>query len=861
MSLPVCPSCGQSVLEDNAVDCPFCGAAMDGSRGAKYTPRAKTNPAANRPGARKMPEKPAAPSVPTASADEHKPAPRPAAGARGGKSMVDEDDPFGIGSATAASQAVQATAKPEKGRLHKVVCPMCEQVGFIPKNAVGKSVRCANAACMVPVFIATDPNEQSAERKPARLSDEADAARKAAQSARPAKRNPLVIYGIVGAVLFAVTLVVLPMLTKPPDTSQNNKPVAISNFGPDPEELKRLEEEQRQKAKAAADAANPLVEVEAHAKRMIALARGTNLRDKAWARRMTGDIYQRLSDPKLAAQEFNQLLVVDSNSGLYRMDPHLTHYWRSLAAGDNDAAKKALADALAELPSLRKTPGTGRTATESALGLAAVLVNDGKTDQAAELIASRQLDRTIPDNRDAIARMAWGVVADRSRDTGLESPAVLDVFFWTDPLHTTVAMELAIHGRWSESVEWAKSANDNRTIADSLVAITDVAAAKNAPAEVLAQIESSVKASDVVGSLRVRGTVAAVRKDTAGLDACLAMLETLPAAEPATIPASNDMIQGDVPDRSSFLKQAVAVAELVRVFAAAGSNEQASAAMKRLLSDLAAAAPPTAALRVLTNQVTNTEAAFRKRLGTELRVSIDSQLDSMFRTYRQHLEQLAAAAENRRLLEILLLARIVRAGGATVVQQAVNQSAELKQELLLDELSGLIAVSARKTGQDLPEFFSPDSSLKNGRARFGNAELIIGIAYVADQAWANREQGLSECLVALESGAGTAFPGMRQALVCELVDSVAKSCEDPALVLNAIAKMQNGVWREAAYVIAGEIFADRRLDGKVDAWIANAKMPAMEQITLLYGISLGLLERPVPRVEEAVEATAAAKQK
>ncbi|MCC6972369.1 MAG: hypothetical protein IT434_19305, partial [Phycisphaerales bacterium] len=28
MDLPTCPSCGQSVLDDDAEECPFCGGAM-----------------------------------------------------------------------------------------------------------------------------------------------------------------------------------------------------------------------------------------------------------------------------------------------------------------------------------------------------------------------------------------------------------------------------------------------------------------------------------------------------------------------------------------------------------------------------------------------------------------------------------------------------------------------------------------------------------------------------------------------------------------------------------------------------------------------------------------------------------------
>ena len=122
---------------------------MDGSRGAKNTPRPKAGPVVNRPGARKIPEKPATPAAPVAESatpapEAPKPAARPAGGPRGSRPVVDEDDPFGVGMSSAASQAIQATAKPEKGRLLKVVCPMCEQVGFVPKNAVGKSVKCAN---------------------------------------------------------------------------------------------------------------------------------------------------------------------------------------------------------------------------------------------------------------------------------------------------------------------------------------------------------------------------------------------------------------------------------------------------------------------------------------------------------------------------------------------------------------------------------------------------------------------------------------------------------------------------------------------------------------------------------------------
>ena len=35
MDFPVCPACGQSVIDDDVEDCPFCGSSMTAKLGAK----------------------------------------------------------------------------------------------------------------------------------------------------------------------------------------------------------------------------------------------------------------------------------------------------------------------------------------------------------------------------------------------------------------------------------------------------------------------------------------------------------------------------------------------------------------------------------------------------------------------------------------------------------------------------------------------------------------------------------------------------------------------------------------------------------------------------------------------------------
>ena len=860
MSLPTCPSCGQSVLEDNVVDCPFCGAAMDGSRGAKNTPRPKANPVANRPGARKIPAKPDVPSSQNEPAAEApKPVSRPIATGRASKPKVDEDDPFGMGT-SAAALAIQATAKPEKGRLHKVTCPMCEQVGFVPKGAVGKSVRCANEKCMVPVFLADDPNVISGERKPARMSDAAEAARKSAESATQVKRSPMIMYGIVGVVLLGLAFGVVQLLNRKPDTTDLNTPVLIDpkNFGPDDEETDRLQAEADAIAQAAIDAANPRLEVTALVKRMIGLARQP-VRDKALARRMTGDLYLRLSDSKLAAQEFNQLVDVERSRAFYRMEPYISHYWRSVTAGDQDAAKKAFEDALAERQNLAKS---GRAGTEAALGLAAALVNEGRQAEAVQLVGSRQLDMTQAGNRDATTSTAWFFVAGRCRDASLPIPAVLETLLWNDPLSTAVAVDLAIQQRWTEGIGWAVALPDGRTTADCLVAIAEIAALRNVPPDVITQFETAAAAADAVHGLRIRAAIAAMSKDAAKLDACLAAMQQLPALAAIPLPNSTELVQQEVPDRSSALKQGIAIAEIAKAAAVAGTPEQVAAALARLTSDLAGAAPQTAALRTLTIDMAANEAAYKKRIAAEMRVGDVNQFTAMFRNYRKHIEQLATAAEDRRLLHLLLLSRVVRSGGLVSVQEAINDSAELKQEVLLDELSGIIAVAARMAGKPFPELFTPDVSLRQGQAGFGNAQTAVGIAGSLEIAWANRDVKLAAGLQDLaNSSGGKSMPGLRQALFCELIESSATTSNAPETVLAAISTLPAqvfGIWREEANVIAARVFADRGLEKQIEAWILGQKLSAFEQFTLLYGISLGLLERPVPTVDDVAAKSSAA---
>ena len=763
---------------------------------------------------------------------------------------MDEDDPFGIGNAAAAQSAVQATEKPDKTRLHKVTCPMCEQVGFVPKSAVGKSIRCANEKCMVPIFKATESGENSTARKPSRMSDDAASARKAAEISQPAKRNPILIYAIVGVVVLALTAGLLVVLKKKPDESDLRAPVNIphgEDWESEEEEAIRLAAEKEAALKAAAAVPNPRARVTAMAKLMISLARQPNLRDKAWARRMTADLFLQTDDATLAAQELKQLVFVDRAKAFYRIEPHITQYWKHSAAGNAELAAASLALALADQNSI---PKTGRAGTEAALSIASVLVTEGKVAEARALIATRQQDTTITANRDMLASVAWFWIADHNRGDVIPVPSATDVLVWSEPLQTAVAYDLALHQRWAEAIAWSIDSENSGVVSESLTEVATIAGAAKAPSAIFEQIAKAIPPANPVVAVQVHAALAAATKDAMQLDAAISAMAEFPAPAAMKMPTTQEITDNYGSERRNELLRAAAVAEVVRAALICGDAEKAGASMIRLRAELNAAAPPNREVRVLTLEVAHDESAARRRIANDLKTSNSSQVDKAFKEYRRHLVSdgnqsgLFVIAEDRRLRAIQLLSRIIHAGGATVVQAALaDQASGWADEIMLDDLTGLLAAATLQSKQTLPEVMQPVPGLKMDSIEAGHAALVARIAPVLASAWANRDKQLAGALKALENGCGPELPGMRQAFVNELVASMAHETTDPGYVLTAIGALQNGDWKEEAYLIAGRNFADRNMEGAVEKWIAEQRLPALEQITLMYGMAQVINDR------------------
>jgi hypothetical protein len=191
MELPSCPSCHQSVLDDDAELCPFCGASLKkgASSTVKAAPAQRPAAAPSRPSAS---SKPASPTPSTASPSRPARPSKPAAGSRpstpsGAKGAFAQDKLAAEDSArSAAKDALEesfqvdtsagrdvpvASRQRSQTRSYKIRCPMCETVGYVPRSAAGKDIRCANRDCMVPIFTAPRPEKKVEEEvvRPKRL--------------------------------------------------------------------------------------------------------------------------------------------------------------------------------------------------------------------------------------------------------------------------------------------------------------------------------------------------------------------------------------------------------------------------------------------------------------------------------------------------------------------------------------------------------------------------------------------------------------------------------------------------------------------------------------------------------------------
>jgi hypothetical protein len=818
MDFPTCPSCGQSVLDDDAQDCPFCGSAMDGSSNKAKAGKPKAaKPKAKKPVDRKKTAaKPDAPS---------------------------SDDPFSVAQNPSAAKAIQCARKPVKGRLHRVVCPMCDTQGFIPKSAIGRQVKCANKECMVPVFTASGEQSAVKTRAPARISDEALATEKKLAEPSSAK-NPMMMYGIVGAVLLVATLGLMFVLNRPSGDEKNlQQPYDMSKFDSvDADDSEPTDDDKPAVKDPAvpqeADYRSKAIEL---VQSMVRTSRENGNRDKAFCRRLTGDAWLRLGMPDEAKTEFAQMKVVASqtrrNTAYYRIEPLSAEYWKHRIAGDDTAATKLLGDAKALAGGI---PKSGGVALESAIALAAMLVDSDDVAGATSLLTSLQRDKSVSSQIDAVRHAAWVSTASALSDAGQLPLPPLEVFSWNEPMMTAVGVHLGTLGQWQAAARWSASQTE-LTASDTFAVVAAQMVATNA--EVAAKESLVAAAADKGTEFAFRTRAVLSQGDSA--DAFWAKASDAASAVSGTatmpMPGIAAVIAAKTPDLSAVRLQTQSIADFA--VACMKKNDEAAAVknIQTMYHLMTSVLPPTADIRKASTEIEKNDRQVQRQIGKELGLSDVGEVKTKFIAYRRGIDRFSRAAEERRLRLISSLARVVDGGGAIAVQQAMAANDGLRQEVGLDGLSGLLFVAAACSGQDLSEALTVDPSL--AVLISGRSDAVAEFAAVNDLVSATqiyRNDGTATGVSALEKGTGV--PGLRAATAVYIVACVADRSDSPAALLTTISALKDPTWRESCYETVARRMTRRGMLSEVLTALNGTTSTPTQRLVAMYGAVRGSLD-------------------
>ncbi len=752
------------------------------------------------------------------------------------ESDPDNDDPFAIAQRPAGQKVLLCAPKPMKGRLHRVVCPMCDTQGFIPKAAIGRQVRCANKKCMVPVFEAPATDEKQAPKAPARVSDkEPPAPKKVAKS--PSDKKPFVLYGVVGLVLLAGTLGLVSYLNK---SGIDNLPavnIPMPEFDEDKPEIVVTPDVVEPAATDYRAQAMELVQ------KMIEQSRVTDgNRDKPFCRRLTGDAFLRLGLEDKATAEFRQMDTISNNTGrnnsYYRIAPLMTSYWQRLLAGDDAAAGKRLNEAKLLAT---KIPKSGLLAIESSVTLAAALAESGAIDEAMLLIKGQQPDATVALRLDAVRHGVWSATSGVLRDSGQTSMSPGKVFAWNEPLLTGVALQLAVRGRWSSAIAWANAVSDPLTTSDTLAMIADQMVAAKAASDVRLSVVAAAEAKGPAAALRTIA-VLAKSKDAALWEQAKSLAAAMPVEEQKIPNDVESIIKAAAPNLAAMQLSAEALTDFVVAAVSNADTAAATTGIQRIYAVLVSQLAPTAGLRKACRELENNEDNVKARMAKELGLQENSQeIRARFLAYRRGIDRQANVAEQRRMVLLQLLARVIREGGLSVVQTALADDAMLKQEVCVDKLQGLLFVAAASTGQAFDEMKAVDASLNVAVARIDSLpETEIVQSLVA--AWlVYLTDSNSSGAAKLESVPGLA--GVRATNAAFMTELAAMKSASAAKQMASVALLNDVQWREVCLELSARILTNRGMMADIQPTFGEAAANPTQRVMALYGMVRGAIDQ------------------
>lgn len=596
MDLPTCPTCGQSVLDEDETDCPFCGAALKGgaSKGkkpGKPTPKIvpKNIPAVQAPVAVQPPV-----AVPN-------PGPKaPPAVISGKPPAGEEEDPFAVDQSHLAG-AVPVQPKKSAGKSLEVVCPMCETHGFVPPSTAGKQARCCNPKCLVPVFEVPLPKQEAPP---------------------PPPKPPLPIGKWIGqaAVVAAVIGVIAFWWTT---RKIDVKTDAIDGLSPGRKYKTNEDEAAKKKPKndllLVAPEKTPYEWQRDSMLQIIELAREPGNSRKPTCRQLSATAALASGNLEQAQIEIDQIAKVSQSAAYEAVSPLCRLAWAHWQAKRKPEFEKAVNAAVAAaLAGSTKLPEQGRQSAQSAIELATVLALAGRAPEGYKLLATRQNGESANDAAAAVEIARH----DGSFDVDQDLPGQ-SIGGWERPLSTAVTRILMLHGETVAAKAWGEKDPDELSRTESvlmwamLVARDSILSKKPAGrTQAAAAVEKLSTAARVCYQSRL-AEMLRDQKQAAAADEALIRAEEavtqLRAPEPVRLSDVKEFFKWGPPiDPAARLAAARAAAELAIVQFHFGKQEAAAKTLGLATAQLRSLAPSLAAIDAVHEQVLGggTDAAY-----------------------------------------------------------------------------------------------------------------------------------------------------------------------------------------------------------------------------------------------------------
>ncbi|WP_145215727.1 hypothetical protein [Gimesia alba] len=621
------------------------------------------------------------------------------------RETVSDDDPFELERQQQAGKAIPLLRKPVKGKMFRVVCPMCDTPGFASPKVVGKEVKCRNPECLAPVFLVPDP--EAKDRKPA-------------EPAKPQEKKKSKLP------LIAVLVVVIAALgggyyklTQVPDGSDLAKPFdlpTISNasrksFLPDKDKPKVNPLENNPQTDQQTTSKNNVAPVSTAAiqnkalETIIELSRSRENRSKPFSRRLAAEAYAISGDIKASQAQIDYIDSVKPALPFYKLFPLIKIGWIQL----NQKSGTELQETLAQTIQLAKQIPEygGRDSLDLVARLAAFWVAAGQEDQAVDLIKKYQAENSL-------AQLSASLqIAHETNQYDFES--MIDLHHrWDSPQWVATTLILIAHGYPQEALNWAASASDpmERTEAVTQWSLAEIEqSVKKKQKPEITKIQPAEKKLSPIGNALMyarcaRKLISLKQTETARifLTKAISFLSDTSVPSPITLGNIKAVSEMTLPQAApleflaqTYLQIACAESEL-------GQTAEALKFLNNSVQAIRAIAPSVAAVQAKNNDASNFN--FREQIKEALNLDSSDRLRRGINNYKKQLRNLKSAAENRETLLVKLLSQAARSQLATQAwkiaaesQKATNDN--LKDALLESSLPAVILESINLKNPDL----------------------------------------------------------------------------------------------------------------------------------------------------------------